>query len=53
MIYRVKSIFIALFDLSKNPSGYSIINYIIESVSEGCDFNLILQNSIIDTHLFQ
>ena len=35
-----------IFDLSKNPSGYSIINYIIESVSEGCDFNLISQNSI-------
>ena len=46
LIYRVKFTFISSFDLSKNPSDYSIINYIIESVSEGCDFNLISQNSI-------
>ena len=36
-----------IFDLSQNPSAYSINNYIIESISDGCDFNLNSKISII------
>ena len=35
-----------IFDLSNNPSDYQVNNYIIESSSMGCNFNLISKTTI-------